>query len=308
MGHSPERQPPCRTPPPRSSRPSASRSASARSRPWPASTSSPPAGEVLAILGPNGAGKIDLRPGRGDAAAPQQRPPAGGRHRRGAPSRAGAPRHRPRRPVRLGRRGADRPREPGAWWPACSGIRRRTAKSQRVIGARAARPEPTTATGWCAPTRAACGAGSTSAPAWSARRSSCSSTSPRPASTRRSRHRAVGRHPGPRGRRHRRAAHHAVPRRGRSAGQPDRHRRPRPGDRSRDAVGAEGSGRPRGRGGSTFATTPTCRSPPPPWRASAWASRASTHRPAASPSPSIGGPDRLVDAVRILGDWDVRPR
>ena len=58
--------------------------------------------------------------------------------------------------------------------------------------ARAPRPTPCSSssasarppTAWCARTRAACAAGSTSAPAWSAPRGCCCSTSPPPASTR----------------------------------------------------------------------------------------------------------------------------
>ena len=46
---------------------------------------------------------------------------------------------------------------------------RRAARAAAAARARAARPRPTPPTGWCAPTPAACAAGSTSAPAWSAR-------------------------------------------------------------------------------------------------------------------------------------------
>ena len=83
-----------------------------------------------------------------------------------------------------------------------------------------------------APTPAACGAGSTWAPASSAPASCCSTSRP-PVSTPQPQ-RAVGGHPLDGAGRHRRAAHHPVPRRGRPAGTAGR-------DRRQDRVIADGT-------------------------------------------------------------------
>ena len=157
---------------------------------------------------------------------------------------AGAPGDRPRRPARGRRAGADRPREPGDGGPAVRPRPPRGAGGGRRC-ARPARARPTPPTGWCAATRAACAAASTSAPASSARPRLLLLDEPTTGLDPRSRIelwdaiRALVRS------RHRRAAHDPVPRRGRPARRPHRDRRPRSGDRHRHARRAQEPGRSR---------------------------------------------------------------
>src|ERR1700750_356886 len=77
-------------------------------------------GTVLGVLGPNGAGKTTavrvlatlLKPATRTATKAGRGHSGGGGHRRAAPAAAGAPAHRPDRPVRIGGRGPDRHAEP----------------------------------------------------------------------------------------------------------------------------------------------------------------------------------------------------
>ena len=141
-------------------------------------------GQVAAVLGPNGAGKTTfvravatlLRPDAGTlrvAGHDVRREP-----RRGPPRRSAWPASSPPSSRRM------TGRENLELVARLFGQDRRTARAQRRGRARAARPDRGRPTGWSAPTRAACGAGSISARAWSARRGCCCSTSPPPASTR----------------------------------------------------------------------------------------------------------------------------
>ena len=144
-----------------------------------------PQGTVFGLLGPNGAGKTTavrilttiLQPDGG-----QRR---GARPRRGQATADGrAASDRPRRPVRGGRREPHRPREPAhgrAAHPPADARRSCRARTSCSSGS----SSPTPPTGRCAPTRAACAGGSTSPPRWCTARRCCSSTSPRPGSTRR---------------------------------------------------------------------------------------------------------------------------
>ena len=68
-----------------------------------------PSGQVLAVLGPNGAGKTTLIRTIATLTRPTAGNVEGRRHRRGQAPEAGAPQHRPRRPVRRGRARVDRP-------------------------------------------------------------------------------------------------------------------------------------------------------------------------------------------------------
>ena len=135
---------------------------------------------------------------------------------------------RPGRPVRGGRAGDDRAREPARWSPGCSATTGATARASAATACSTSSASPRPPTGWCARTRAACAAGSTSAPAWSARRGCCCSTSRRPGLDPRSRIELWDAIRALVAQRHRRAAHHPVPRGGRPARPPDRDHRPRP--------------------------------------------------------------------------------
>ena len=140
-------------------------------------------GEVLALLGPNGAGKTTtvrilstlLRPDAGTAYVAGQRRRRAGR---------GGPRgDQPHWAVRGRRRAADRRREPAAHGRLAHlgmpEVRTRSAELLELFDLTDAGEAAS-----CRPTRAACGAGSTSpSGCWPARRSS-SSTSRPPASTR----------------------------------------------------------------------------------------------------------------------------
>ena len=140
-------------------------------------------GTVLGLLGPNGAGKTTavrilatlLQPDAGRATV-------GGYDvvRAGPP---GAPADRPDRAVRLGRRDADRRREPAAHRPAA----RDAASGRRRRAPASCSPTSTStmpATGRRRPTPAACAAGSTWPRAWWAGHRCSTSTSRPPAWTR----------------------------------------------------------------------------------------------------------------------------
>ena len=140
-------------------------------------------GTVLGLLGPNGAGKTTavrilatlLRPDAG---------PRHGRRLRRRPRRPpGAPADRPDRPVRLGRRDADRRREPAADRPAARPVPARRPGPRRA-SCSSGSAWPTPPTGRPRPTPAACAAASTWPPAWSAGRGCSSSTSRPPGWTR----------------------------------------------------------------------------------------------------------------------------
>ena len=98
-----------------------------------------PRGMIFAILGPNGAGKTTLMRMLATLAAPD----AGSATRHGPRSRRGAARgarqHRHDRPVRLARRGSDRPREPAAARPPL-GLSRPRGEGARRRAARRLRP------------------------------------------------------------------------------------------------------------------------------------------------------------------------
>ena len=216
---------------------------SATSSPSTGSTSSPRPAPSPPCSGPNGAGKTTFVRAVATLLRPDGGQLHGRRHRRRRPTRSRSAGRSAWPARRGGRAGADRPREPRHGGPP---VRPRSAGSAR--GPRTAVLEQIgltrrRATAWCARTRAACAGGSTSAPAWSARRGCCSSTSRRPVSTH-----AAASSCGRRSGRwcadgHRRAADHPVPRGGRPAGRPRRDHRPRPGHRHRDAGRAEGPGR-----------------------------------------------------------------
>ena len=129
----------------------------------------------------------------------------------------------------------------------CRGPRPRR-RAARAAGA--VRPGRRRATGRPRPTPAACGAGSTWPPAWSAGRAVLFLDEPTTGLDPRSRHRAVGDRPRPGRRRRDRAAHHAVPRGGRPARRRDRGHRPRPGHRHRHAGRAQGPHRRAAAGGA----------------------------------------------------------
>ena len=125
-----------------------------------------PEGSVLGLLGPNGAGKTTAV-----RILTTLLPPDGGSARvagydvvREAAAAAGP--HRPRRPVRRGRREPHRLREPGDGRaplpPAAAPTRGRAPASCSSASRWRARPA-----GWCAPTPAACGGASTWRPLWS---------------------------------------------------------------------------------------------------------------------------------------------
>ena len=127
------------------------------------------AGSVYGVLGPNGAGKtttirmlatlLTARRRHGPRARPRHR--ARGRRR----ARPG----QPHRPARVGRRGPERPGEPGAARPpARAPPRPARARRATCCSRRSASPTPPRARS--RPTRAACAGGSTSPPASSSRR------------------------------------------------------------------------------------------------------------------------------------------
>ena len=135
-------------------------------------------GQVTAVLGPNGAGKTTFV--RAVATLPRldagtlrvaghdvRREP----ERRPAADRAG-------RAVRGGRAGDDRAGEPRDGRPPVRPDRRTAGRAPPRCSSRSGSATPPT--GWRARTRAACAAGSTSAPVSSARRACCCSTSRRP--------------------------------------------------------------------------------------------------------------------------------
>ena len=185
------------------------------------------------------------------------------------------------------------------------GHRRRQARRQQPGRARAAAASPTPPTDWSAPTRAACAAASTWAPAWSARPACCCSTSPPPASTPAAAS-SCGTPSGPwcEGGTdvllttqyldeadqlasdivivdHGRVVVSGTPDELKAPGRPRRDRDP-PADRRRPGPGGRR-----------------------PWPRSAPSRPGSIRPPAAWPSPSTAGASRLPDAVRVLDQLGV---
>ena len=138
-------------------------------RPSTGSTSSPSAGQVVAVLGPNGAGKTHVRPRGRHAAAPRRGDAAGRRARR--------PHASPRRcAASIGLAGQFAAVEPAMTGRENLEHGRPPVRAQPARGQGAAPPPCSTQlglatrpTGSCGPTPAACAAGSTSARASSVR-------------------------------------------------------------------------------------------------------------------------------------------
>ena len=198
------------------------------------------AGTVYGVLGPNGAGKTTtirmlatlLRPGRRHGAGPRPRH----RHR----CRRSAREDEPDRAVRVGRRGADGPREP----PADRSVARaRQGPSGRSCRQPARRLRP-------AGRRRQAGPRLLGRHAPASRPGQQHRRDPRAALPRRADDRArsaqpqpgLGHRARPRRRGRHRPADDAVPGRGRPAGRPAGDHRPRPGDRRGHAGRAEGVG------------------------------------------------------------------
>ena len=157
--------------------------------------------------------------------------------------RAGAPPHQPDRPVRGGRRAADRRGEPahdGRGWPACAA---RDAARAGPASCWSGSTSPTPAGGGSRPTPAACGAGSTSPRAWSARPAVIFLDEPTTGLDPRSRQAMWEVIARARRRRRDGLPHHPVPRGGRPAGRPHRRDRRRPGGRRGHAGRAQAAGR-----------------------------------------------------------------
>ena len=142
-------------------------------------------GTIFGLLGPNGAGKSTAVKILTHARARRRGPGDRRRHRRGRAAGSGAPRDRRGRAGLGRRRPGHRPREPAPAGPALRDARVSRSRAARRRAAASASASPTRPTGSPAATRAGCSGGSTSPWRWSTTRRCCSSTSRRPASTRR---------------------------------------------------------------------------------------------------------------------------
>ena len=120
-----------------------------------------------------------LHPHGGHADRARPRHAAGRRPRRGARPHGGAAHDRPGRPVGRGRGDDDRAGEPGDGGPPLRPGPRRRRRPRARRGSSSRWTWSTRPTASSRPTRAACAGGSTSGPAWSARRACCCSTSRR---------------------------------------------------------------------------------------------------------------------------------
>ena len=207
-------------------------------------------GRDLRLPGPERRRQDDDRADADHAAAADRR-----RRQRRRPRRRHEPRevraHDRRRPAGGGARPADdRPRADPAPGDAARARRAARASGRADDAARARRPGRRPPTAASAPTRAGCGAASTSPRRWSTSRGSCSSTSRPPASTRSAARRSGRRSQELNRRGHHRLPHHPVPGGGRPARRPRRDHRQRQDRRRGHAGGAQGRGRqpaPRGR-------------------------------------------------------------
>ena len=140
-------------------------------------------GTVYGLLGPNGAGKTTAVRVLTTIIAPDAGQGRGARARRRQAGPQGPGEHRPGRPVRRGRRAAHRSREPAAGRPVDPAEPEGRAGPGPTSCSSASR-SPTPPTARSRPTPVACGGASTSRHRSSTDRSSCSSTSRPPGSTR----------------------------------------------------------------------------------------------------------------------------
>ena len=228
-------------------------------------------------------GQDHVHPHGGHPPPARRRHPHRRRHRRPGRAGQGPPGHRPGRPVGGGGGGHVGTGEPRARRPPVR-PRSQAGQGQRPGRARAAGPHRR---------RRPPGAHLLRRHAPQARRGRQPGRRPRAAPARRAHHRprppqpqrAVGHHPRPGGVGHRRPAHHPVPRRGRPAGLPHRHHRPRQGHRRGDGRPPQVPGRGRRHPGPRHGPGRPRPHRRRPRRPSAPSDPGSTSPPAPSPSP-----------------------